>query len=106
VERSDTHPVRDDGDGFRKGLNPSYGDWANGFAKLGHIAPRDRGVVSGFDVIARSAATKQSIVTIVVAVDCFAEPIIGRRFAPTRWLAMTVSRRATLAAVVARLDQA
>jgi hypothetical protein len=25
-----------------------------------------------------------------VAVDCFAEFIIGRRFAPTRWLAMTV----------------
>jgi hypothetical protein len=24
--------------------------------------------------------------------DCFAEPVIGRRFAPTRWLAMTVSR--------------
>jgi hypothetical protein len=24
--------------------------------------------------------------------DCFAEPVIGRRFAPTRWLAMTASR--------------
>jgi hypothetical protein len=24
------------------------------------------------------------------AMDCFAEPVIGRRFAPTRWLAMTV----------------
>jgi hypothetical protein len=23
------------------------------------------------------------------AMDCFAEPVIGRRFAPTRWLAMT-----------------
>jgi hypothetical protein len=23
--------------------------------------------------------------------DCFAEPVIGRRFAPTRWLAMTGS---------------
>ena len=23
------------------------------------------------------------------ALDCFAEPVIGRRFAPTRWLAMT-----------------
>jgi hypothetical protein len=22
--------------------------------------------------------------------DCFAEPVIGRRFAPTRWLAMTL----------------
>src|SRR5215216_1446974 len=25
-------------------------------------------------------------------VDCFAEPVIGRRFAPTRWLAMTAER--------------
>ena len=25
--------------------------------------------------------------------DCFAEFIIGRRFAPTRWLAMTAERR-------------
>ena len=24
-----------------------------------------------------------------MALDCFAEPVIGRRFAPTRWLAMT-----------------
>jgi 5'-nucleotidase len=24
--------------------------------------------------------------------DCFAEPVIGRRYAPTRWLAMTVSK--------------
>ena len=23
--------------------------------------------------------------------DCFAEPVIGRRFAPTRWLAMTAA---------------
>ena len=29
--------------------------------------------------------------------DCFAEPVIGRRFAPTRWLAMTSDwRRATM----------
>src|SRR5260370_8910165 len=25
--------------------------------------------------------------------DCFAEPVIGRRFAPTRWLAMTMGPR-------------
>jgi hypothetical protein len=24
--------------------------------------------------------------------DCFAEPVIGRRFAPTRWRAMTTLR--------------
>jgi hypothetical protein len=52
------------------------------------------------DVIARSqrvrpsagpminSATKHSSSEIL---DCFAEPVIGRRFAPTRWLAMTVS---------------
>jgi hypothetical protein len=45
-------------------------------------------------VIARSKATKQSIVTIVPAVDCFAS------------LAMTVSRRSILSVVVARLDRA
>jgi hypothetical protein len=25
--------------------------------------------------------------------DCFAEPVIGRRFASTRWLAMTAAAR-------------
>jgi hypothetical protein len=29
--------------------------------------------------------------------DCFAEPVIGRRFAPTRWLAMTEATIETLA---------
>jgi hypothetical protein len=36
-----------------------------------------------------SGATKQSILSFRCAMDCFAEPVIGRRFAPTRWLAMT-----------------
>jgi hypothetical protein len=40
-------------------------------------------------VIARSDATKQSSF-LRAKLDCFAEPVIGRRFAPTRWLAMTV----------------
>jgi hypothetical protein len=36
-------------------------------------------------------ATKQSIYQPVRGeMDCFAEPAIGRRFAPTRWLAMTL----------------
>jgi hypothetical protein len=42
-----------------------------------------------YPVIARSAATKQSIPCLRGQMDCFAEPVIGRRFAPTRWLAMT-----------------
>ena len=33
------------------------------------------------DVIARSEATKQSIFTFVLALDCFAELVIGRAFA-------------------------
>src|SRR5258708_3310578 len=35
-------------------------------------------------------ATRRSNPAFFAAVDCFAEPVIGRRFAPTRWLAMTV----------------
>jgi hypothetical protein len=42
-------------------------------------------------VIARSEATKQSRVA-CVALDCFAEPVIGPRFARTGWLVMTVER--------------
>jgi hypothetical protein len=45
-----------------------------------------------YSVIARSAATKQSIYPLCGAMDCFAEPVIGQRFAPTRWLAMTAER--------------
>src|SRR5882762_7093379 len=42
-----------------------------------------------FPVIARSGATKQSRV-VGVALDCFAEFIIGPAKGGTRWLAMTV----------------
>jgi len=48
-----------------------------------------RGRERAFAVIARSEATKQSILSLRGKMDCFAEPVIGRRFAPTRWLAMT-----------------
>src|SRR6266852_8104028 len=43
-------------------------------------------------VIARSEATKQSSFLRCSDMDCFAEPVFGRRFAPTRWLAMTKDR--------------
>jgi len=36
---------------------------------------------SYLDVIARSEATKQSSFLVGVAMDCFAEPVIGRAFA-------------------------
>jgi hypothetical protein len=41
-------------------------------------------------VIASEA--KQSILSLFGEMDCFVEPVIGRRFAPTRWLAMTTLR--------------
>jgi 8-oxo-dGTP diphosphatase len=46
--------------------------------------------IIGVDVIARSAATKQSSFLVAAKLDCFAELVIRRRFAPTGWLAMTV----------------
>jgi hypothetical protein len=41
-------------------------------------------------VIARSASDEAIHASVVALfMDCFAEPVIGRRFAPTRRLAMT-----------------
>jgi hypothetical protein len=40
-------------------------------------------------VIARSESDEAIHVLPCGSIDCFAEPVIGRRFAPTRWLAMT-----------------
>ena len=69
--------------------------------RLGRTARRDRKRVC-LDVIA--SAAKQSILSLRGEMDCFAalamtagaldgfaEPVIGRRFAPTRWLAMTIA---------------
>jgi hypothetical protein len=39
---------------------------------------------------AKADAAKQSILASRGWMDGFAETVIGRRFAPTRWLAMTV----------------
>jgi hypothetical protein len=51
--------------------------------------------IGNFTVSLRGAlATKQSSFAVVAQkLDCFAEPVIGRRFAPTRWLAMTLIDR-------------
>ena len=53
------------------------------FAKLGRIAPRDRGIASeiGASSLRGAQATKQSILSFGGAMDCFAEPVIGRAFA-------------------------
>jgi hypothetical protein len=40
-------------------------------------------------VIARSVSDEAIHFAVCGTMDCFAEPVIGRRFAPTRWLAMT-----------------
>jgi hypothetical protein len=60
-------------------------------AKLGRFVPRD--LYACLEIVIASAA-KQSILSLRDEMDCFAEPVIGRRFAPTRWLAMTVPGRA------------
>ena len=49
-------------------------------------------------VIASEA--KQSISPSKERMDCFAEPVIGRRFAPTRWLAMTIPKTFAEASVI------
>ena len=54
--------------------------------KLGRVAPRDRGFVSS--VIARSPCDEA--IHSFFAAQWIAS-LIGRRFAPTRWLAMTVA---------------
>jgi hypothetical protein len=47
---------------------------------LDFLTPSLRGSASGEQAIHFTAWRKM---------DCFPEPVIGRRFAPTRWLAMT-----------------
>src|SRR6266702_2898825 len=56
--------------------------WANGSCKNSDASRRENAGshLKLFNVIARSKATKQSIVTIVPPVNCFAEPVIGRAF--------------------------
>src|ERR1700688_2328790 len=50
----------------------------------------------GVSSLRGALATKQSILSLRGDMDCFAEPVIGRRFAPTRWLAMTAEYRRPL----------
>jgi hypothetical protein len=63
----------------RHSLRPLISERPTNIQNSGEIAPRDRGGV--FAVIARSEATKQSILSLRGAMDCFAEPVIGRAFA-------------------------
>src|SRR5438067_3528382 len=68
-----------------------------------HRAARSR----SRDVIARSAATKQSTLLFVVPNYGLLRGACHRaRIRATRWLAITVSTRATFPIVVARLDRA
>ena len=57
---------------------------------FGRIAPRDQERMS-HNVI---ACNKRK--AFVQGMDCFAETVIGRRFAPTRWFAMTGIGRSVL----------
>src|ERR1700694_2321334 len=65
--------------------------WANDFwqARPHRIAGM-RTHVGVATSLRRAHATKQSILSSEGEMDCFAEPVIGRRFAPARWLAMTM----------------
>jgi hypothetical protein len=47
-----------------------------------------RGNAGAYLAVSASAA-KQSILSLCGAMDCFAELVIGKRFARSRWLAMT-----------------
>src|SRR6266480_6134462 len=79
----------------RHSLRPLF-CWANGFCKNSGASRREMAelYVKLSNVIARSEATKQSTLQFRGNMDCFAS------------LAMTVPRRATHSAVIARLDQA
>jgi len=46
-------------------------------------------VMSGPSAVIARSDSDEAIQTSSVALDCFAEPVIRRRFAPTGWLAMT-----------------
>src|SRR6266446_10646345 len=59
---------------------------AKDLVQLGLIAPRDRRRVCPTS-LQGAKRTKQSI--LLCAARCFAEPVIGRAFRATRWLAMT-----------------
>jgi len=48
------------------------------------------GVLKMNVVIARSVSDEAIHSSVSGKVDCFAEPVIGPRFARTRWLAMTM----------------
>ena len=58
------------------------------------VKPGDDGLLWScvVNVIARSSCD-EAIQLFAGGQDCFAEPVIGRRFAPTRWLAMTALER-------------
>jgi hypothetical protein len=59
------------------------------------------------EAFAQGSASDEAIHSCFVAMDCFAEPVIGRRFAPTRWLAMTettIDRHPEVAASSAALE--
>jgi len=70
--------------------------WANGFVKTrANPAARSRrhAVIceepTGPAFGGPDDKLRDEAIQLCGPMDCFAEPVIGRRFAPTRWLAMT-----------------
>jgi hypothetical protein len=74
-------------------------------AKLARNAQRDRGFMFWRhceERLVRRSSTSEGgsdeaihSYFLCCRMDCFAEPVIGRRFAPTRWLAMTLRESAS-----------
>jgi hypothetical protein len=82
----------------RKNLRPAHpASYTSGAQAFRARDPRPRTLVprecgSVFQIrgpsLRGALATKQSILSLRGEMDCFAEPVIGRRLAPTRWLAI------------------
>src|SRR5664279_786561 len=77
--------------GARHSLRPHFGEGGKRMANLGRSAPRECGLTSPSlrgallsaeaRLEAKADATKQSILSLLSTMDCFAEPVIGRAFA-------------------------
>jgi hypothetical protein len=75
----------------RHSLRPLYSEGATREAKLGRIPSRERDVMPPSLRGAKRRSNPDCRRGDIP--DCFAEPVIRRRFAPTGWLAMTMWKR-------------
>src|SRR6201987_3213595 len=82
----------------RSSLRPCFSMRVTKDANLGRIAPRERGPMSIFLAMPRAGGVSNtpqpfgSSTGVSGMLDRPPEPVIGRRFAPTRWRTMTAER--------------